>query len=442
MSDTTSEAAASQNKGLVKKLGFKSRNQFTGFMSVVLTGQLIYSCFEALKGVFYNMLLKMLHLNNAQLGVIFSLIGIAIFFSIPGGWVNNRFSVKSILITSMMIRMITVFIMLLCNPSYTVMKVIACIWGIVEGIFWPSCLNGVNLFTNKDNKGVAFGLLESLRRLLEMVMNLIIVGMMALVSGIAMFKGCLIVYNLLLIPLSIMIYKFVPTNGIAAEAKTSDGSKSKDALKGLWNVIKMPKLWVAAITAFTIYWSYINAVYAVPYLQAIFHLKQTSASLFGTISTAGIGIIASFLSGIISDKLLHSTGKMIAFSLSLVLIAMIAVILLPKTAAMLWPNIILLLVYSCGMFMAKGIFMVPASSIRMPEKYRGAAMSVSYFIAYAPNLFAYTIDGSIIDSHSALGAYNLIFVTEAVMALVGVIMALILVAIEKHEKNTPAPAAE
>ncbi|MCI1884309.1 MAG: hypothetical protein LKI97_05750, partial [Lactobacillus sp.] len=78
----------------------------------------------------------------------------------------------------------------------------------------------------------------------------------------------------------------------------------------------------------------------------------------------------------------------------------------------------------------------------MPEKYRGAAMSVSYFIAYAPNLFAYTIDGSIIDSHSALGAYNLIFVTEAVMALVGVIMALILVAIEKHEKNTPAPAAE
>ncbi|MCI1290584.1 MAG: hypothetical protein LKG31_03265 [Lactobacillus sp.] len=68
MSNSQSKIAAPQNKGLVKKLGFKSRNQFTGFMSVVLTGQLIYSCFEALKGVFYNMLLKMLHLNNAQLG--------------------------------------------------------------------------------------------------------------------------------------------------------------------------------------------------------------------------------------------------------------------------------------------------------------------------------------------------------------------------------------
>lgn len=149
MSDSQSKTAAPQNKGLVKKLGFKSRNQFTGFMSVVLTGQLIYSCFEALKGVFYNMLLKMLHLNNAQLGVIFSLIGIAIFFSIPGGWINNRFSVKSILITLMMIRMVTVFIMLLCNPSYTVMKVIACIWGVVEGIFWPACLTCLLTKTTK-----------------------------------------------------------------------------------------------------------------------------------------------------------------------------------------------------------------------------------------------------------------------------------------------------
>ena len=62
-------------------------------------------------------------------------------------------------------------------------------------------------------------------------------------------------------------------------------------------------------------------------------------------------------------------------------------------------------------------------------------MSVSYFIAYAPNLFAYTIDGHIIDSHSPLTAYSLIFVTEALMAAIGVFMAIVLIRIENKEKE-------
>lgn len=43
----------SKPNGLTAKLGFKDHKQFTGFLSVVFAGQLIYSCFEALKGVFY-----------------------------------------------------------------------------------------------------------------------------------------------------------------------------------------------------------------------------------------------------------------------------------------------------------------------------------------------------------------------------------------------------
>lgn len=78
--------------------------------------------------------------------------------------------------------------MLMAKPSFAVMKVIAIVWGIVEGIFWPAVLNGINLFTNKENKGVAFGLLESLRRLIEMLMNLLLVGIMSLGGGVAIIR--------------------------------------------------------------------------------------------------------------------------------------------------------------------------------------------------------------------------------------------------------------
>jgi hypothetical protein len=328
------------------------------------------------------------------------------------------------------------------NPSFTVLEVIATIWGITDAVFWPAVLNGVNLLTDHEHKSVAFGLMESIRRLIEMSMNMIMVGVMALSSSIIVFKGGMLVYDILLLPLSILIGKYVPNNGIAAEEQTSNGSKGKDAFKGLLHVFKIPKVWAAAIIAMTIYWSYVNAIYTIPYLQAVFKMNQASASLFGTISTSGMGIVAALLSGILADNVFHSTSKLILIALLVVAASIGGLLLLPQTPAMAWLAMILILVFTYGMFTAKGIMMVPVSKIEMPEKYRGAAMSVSYFIAYAPNLFAYTIDGSIIDSHSALGAYNLIFVTEAVMALVGVIMALILVAIEKHEKNTPAPAAE
>lgn len=353
-------------RGLGVKLGFDSGRAFGGFMSVVLVGQIIYSCFEALKSVFYTPLMHIFNLSNAQLGVIFSLTGISIFFSIPGSWVNNRFSVKSILITSMIIRMITIYIVLLCNPNYTVMKIVAATWGIVDGVFWPAVLNGVNLFTNKKNKGVAFGLLESVRRLLEMVMNMLLIGVMSAAgtgmllhcSQMQIFRTGLLIYNLLLIPLIIAVAKLVPTNGIAADKHNK--SKGKDALAGVWQVIKMPKLWIAAITAFCIFWSYTFSVYTTPFLQDVFHLGQTQASLFGTISTAGIGIIASFLSGFISDRLLKSTGKMIFMSMSMAFLAILIVLLLPKNSATLVLTMIFILIFACGMFMAKGIMEVPA----------------------------------------------------------------------------------
>lgn len=409
-------------------------------MSVVLVGQIIYSCFEALKSVFYTPLMHIFNLSNAQLGVIFSLTGISIFFSIPGSWVNNRFSVKSILITSMIIRMITIYIVLLCNPNYTVMKIVAATWGIVDGVFWPAVLNGVNLFTNKKNKGVAFGLLESVRRLLEMVMNMLLIGVMSAAgtgmllhcSQMQIFRTGLLIYNLLLIPLIIAVAKLVPTNGIAADKHNK--SKGKDALAGVWQVIKMPKLWIAAITAFCIFWSYTFSVYTTPFLQDVFHLGQTQASLFGTISTAGIGIIASFLSGFISDRLLKSTGKMIFMSMSMAFLAILIVLLLPKNSATLVLTMIFILIFACGMFMAKGIMEVPASQIPMPEKYRGAAMSVTFFVAYSPKIFAYSINGKIIDQLGPNRAFNIIFTTEVIIAGIGVLLSLFLIRMEKKEK--------
>ena len=193
------------SNALLNKMGFKSGNQLTGFLTVVVAGQLVYSCFEAFKGTFYDLLLKVLGLNNAQLGIIFSLIGISVFFYIPGGWLNNRFSIRSLLISGLLIRMTTVFIIIFFHPTFNVLRIIAIIWGLTDAFFWPAVLNGVDLMSDKGHKGLAYGLLESIRRALEMGMNLLIVGAMALFGGISIFKTGMLIYNLLIIPLVLFI---------------------------------------------------------------------------------------------------------------------------------------------------------------------------------------------------------------------------------------------
>ncbi|MDG6139514.1 hypothetical protein [Lactococcus formosensis] len=101
---------------ILSKLGFSDTKTAIGFFSVATTGQVIYSSFEAFKGTFYDLLLKVLGLTNAQLGIIFSLIGISVFLYIPAGWVNNRFSTKSILVTGLLIRFLTINYIVILIP--------------------------------------------------------------------------------------------------------------------------------------------------------------------------------------------------------------------------------------------------------------------------------------------------------------------------------------
>ncbi|MGL4392693.1 MAG: MFS transporter [Fusobacteriaceae bacterium] len=164
---------------LVTKLGFNDNYKFFGFLTVAMSGQIIYSAFEAFKWTFYNLLLVTLEITNTQLGVIFSLIGIAMFFYVPAGWINSRFPIKNILIAGLLIRLISLMWIIFVKPSFTTLSVIATIWGLTDSFFWPAVMNGVSFMAGKNAKGMAYGIFESLRRAAESGMNLLIVGVMA-----------------------------------------------------------------------------------------------------------------------------------------------------------------------------------------------------------------------------------------------------------------------
>ncbi|WP_340278251.1 MFS transporter [Staphylococcus coagulans] len=416
-------------KRIMDKLNFKDRQTLIGFLTVVTAGQLIYSSFEAFKGTFYNLLLDVLQVSNAELGAIFGLIGISIFFYIPAGWINNRFSVKSILIVGLVIRFITISVIIFFSPTFQMLKVIAIIWGIVDSFFWPAVLNGVMLFTNQSNRGMGFGLLESIRRAEEMIMNLIIVGIMSLISGIVVFKGGMLAYNLLIIPLILLIIKYVPKNGIAAidEEKTEEMhlNKSAEALKGLFYVLLQPKVWLASMSAMSIYWGYIILIYSVPYLQKTYELSTTQTALFGIFNTGLMGVIMGVSAGLISDYVFKSSSKMIFSALILSSFVLLGVVFIEGN---LFISMALLIVFSVSTFLAKSVILAPIAEFDIPKKYAGSAMSVGSFAAYAPIFWVYTMNGKLLDSHqdNIVTAYRMIFEIGIIVSFLGSLCTLLL----------------
>ncbi|MCW8327610.1 MFS transporter [Photobacterium sp. SDRW27] len=424
---------------LIGKIGFDSNKKFYGFLSVVMSGQIIYSAFEAFKGTFYNLLLDVLSIDNTQMGILFTLIGSAMFFYIPAGWVNNRFSVKSILMTSLVVRLVSMMYIILFQPEFAILAVIAGIWGLTDAIFWPAVVNGVNLMSGENNKGMAFGLLESLRRATEMSMNALIVGVMALVSGsILIFKGAILFYTLLIIPMIFCVWKFVPENKL--EVKEGE-NKNKAALQGLIHVLKMPTVWLAALTSLTVYWTYITLIYTVPYLQAVFGLTTSQAALFGIINTGAMGVVAGLVAGSLSDFVFKSSIKMMLFALGLTGLCLLGTILLPKTPDMLVMNMVLLMAFSFSIFLAKGIILAPIAEAGVPEQCSGAAMSVGSFAAYASVFWAYALNGWIIDSFEKVAAYQMIFGIGLAVSAAGMICAAILLVVKRRQKGELAVSA-
>lgn len=211
------------------------------FLTVVMSGQIIYSAFEAFKGSLMLPLQEMLGITQTQYGILMGYIGIAMFFYVPAGWINNRFKVRTILFWSLGFRLVTYLVVFLFSPSFAILTVVAISWGILDAIFWPAVVNGVSILSadDKEGKGLAMGLLESIRRLAEFLMNALVIAAIAMWSNNALgiMRGFAIGYALLIIPMMIAVYRYVPDTQIAKEEGVSD---SRAALNGLIKVLAPP----------------------------------------------------------------------------------------------------------------------------------------------------------------------------------------------------------
>ena len=375
-------------KNSEKRPAFLRPGRIGSFLSIVFAGQLAYASFEAFKGSLMLPLTQALGINLQEFSYMMSMLGIATYLYIPGGWVNNRFSIRSILVTWLFWRMATgLFIFLVPNVSFSILVAIAISWGVWDAIGWPAVTNGVNFVSsdaNKEGKGLAMGLLESIRRALEFAMNGVIIVMIAIWPDKSqmIMKIMGIIYTLTMLPNILAVLRYVPKNAIA---KVEGQSSNLAALKGLVDVMKMPKIWFAGLAGLCLYWCYMNLIYSsAPYLSLVFNAPEALSGTFGIINTGFMGIVGGALAGYLADYFFKSSTKMLAVALGLTSLGSFLVYILPKQSGM-WVSVVLLMIMSIGVFMGKAVMMAPIAELNLDESISGSAMSVGSFFSLCIN---------------------------------------------------------
>ncbi len=412
---------------------FLRKGRIGGFLTVVFAGQLTYSAFEAFKGSLMIPLTNALGIGIDQFGILMGWLGIAMFLYIPGGWVNNRFTIRSILIAWAAWRMVTALVLFLVpGLSFSVMVAIAISWGVWDAIGWPAVVNGVSFMSqdaNKQGRGLAMGMLESIRRALEFSMNLIVVGLLAIfaeqANTVMTIMGVL--YSLIIIPLIFCILKFVPKNA-TAKAENPEESDNIAALKGLVKVLLLPRVWLAGIAGLCVYWCYVNLIYSsAPYLSLVFNATDAQSGAFGIFNTGLVGIFAGVVSGLVADYLFKSSTRMMAAALALAAIGVGLVYILPQGGS-IWVAMFLLMVMALGIFMGKAVILAPIAELHLPEEINGSAMAVGSFLVYASIFWANPMTAAIVESHRETPhvGYQQIFLITLCVALIGAFCAILL----------------
>lgn len=422
--------------GFFRRNGFDTRQQLTAFLTVVFSGQIIYSAFESFKIPFYGRLVEYYGLTDTQFGLMFTALGVAVFFYIPGGWVNNRFNARSVLMVGLAYRCVTALTMIFLAPAlsetwkFPLMFTIALTWGVWDAIFWPAVVKGVVLFSGRDNKGFGLGVLTAFRAGGEATLNGILIGVMALAGGsLLAFKGGMIAYALLTIPMLVLVYFFVPkdpqTDGDASGEESTQVS-SKEAMAGLVATLKLPRVWLAGLAGMCVYWVYTTLVYTTPFFTRVYGFSQETAGLLATVNAIALGLSGGILGGIIADKVFRSSATTIAVTLTFASIFLVALAWLPEGAENKWVAFILVASFAFVTMMAKGIQQAPVAELHLPSSMVGSAMSVNSFLAFACILWATTVNGSILDAFkdSPRTGFTIIFVLMAIVGAVGAVLAL------------------
>jgi MFS family permease len=387
-----------------------------------------------LRQVYQTTMLEFFHIDNSQLGYLYSMLGAVFLFSyLPSGWLADRVAPRFLICFSL-IATGALGLVYSTAPGFSVLLAVFCCWGLTTGLtFWASILKRVKMIASADEQGRFFGLLDGGRGLIEALLATVALVIFAtatnrysLSTNIG-FRYVIYLYSFVCIALGILMSLVKDPQVDTAAARAAQ--RENDLWRDLLTLLRIPQLWLMAAVVFCGYQIFWATYSFSAYLQEG-DLKM-SVVMAGVLTTLKLWMrpIGGIGGGYLGDR--FSTLNVLISALFLAALGLAGLIVLPSLghvnphAVMAVIGVVVLLI-GILTYAIRGLYWTLLDSCGIPLRITGLAIGLVSLIGYSPDVFLPLVNGWITERFPGLPGYQFYFSYIAVVAVIGGLAAIAL----------------
>ncbi|MBN3856581.1 MFS transporter [Paraburkholderia sp. Ac-20340] len=383
-----------------------------------------------LRQVYQTTMLDVFHIDNAQLGYLYSVLGIIFFLSyLPSGWLADRVAPR-LLICFSLIATGALGLWYSTAPSFHALLVIFCCWGLTTGLtFWASVLKRVRMIAGANEQGRFFGLLDGGRGLIEALLATAALALFAAATNsgrgeAAGLRHVIYMYSFTCIGIGAVMSFFKDAKAEAASASAEKQGDTRGALwRDLMTLASIPQLWLVAAVVFCGYQIFWATYSFSAYLQqGEMHMTVVAAGMVTTLKLwmrplGGIG------GGYLGDR--FSNLRVLIWALFLAVAGLLGLIFLPALRNMAVLGAVVLFI-GLMTYAIRGLYWTLLDYCAIPMRITGLAIGLVSLIGYSSDIFLPLLNGYFTEHYAGMLGYQFYFAYVAAIGTLGGVAALAL----------------
>jgi len=411
------------------------------FVALVLSGGSIYNL-SYLRGTFESVMLNTFQLTDAELGQISALLGLAsLLCYFPGGRLADRFSSRALLTVSCLLTGLGGFYMMslsgLGRSSYTELLYLHMFWAVTSILTYWAALIKATQDWGAERQGVAFGLLDSGRGLVKVLLTTLSIYVFSSYQDQSDgLQGVMMVHSAACLASGLACWLFIPNaqahqppsgSEHGSELGSERGAK-RGAVEDLKELIRLPAVWLMGAIVFTAYGSYWSTFTFARYAEEAYGMKTEEAAYLSTIAM-WVRSLMPLIAGLLADRLGRSRVVSVSFILCVASFSVFAIT--PGEPALSWLLLLNVVTLSLGIFALRGVYFALMKGTDIPAHLTGLAVGVVSLIGFTPDIIVPLFKGALVEAFTdpTTGAVDMayhqaFFATLAVTALVGALSTL------------------